>query len=485
MRSRFPLWIALLALLSVTGCHSGYAGGVKHVATKFSPSVVRVRTVMDRDLKITLLKMSQDQRLGEDERFAAMEETLMASSGSGFAVARHGDETWFVTNRHVVTETEGAAVSLDRERSNDTAKVIYVAAHDDVAILSLPADVPLLKFGGEAFEGQQVLSLGFPGVRGMGGVYQVADGIVSNECFKDPIYGEGDDCLIQHTATIDHGNSGGPLVDARHGLVLGVNTYAFSRSTSMAYAAIPTARVEAVLAEAEEVVAKEHDKAWLQAQLKETVRKFVDEMLSTSQGDNTLAGMYLNDDRLWRLGHLVNRRLLVRSGFDNYLAWDEDMKEVGMRILGPVSTMTLATLARIATDLQTACAEEEPQMRINAVDADFASRQDVRTVVRCGKNRRELIWSFQFGRWQLVDYWSKALEDENAEVAEKYQAALEEEEAMKALGEMEMRCAKGDTQACEQAEEARERLSKLYGTPATPDAPPEEGDAACSTCPCP
>ena len=66
-----------------------------------------------------------------------------------------------------------------------------------------------------------VVASGYPGIDGKPS-YQVTRGFVSNERFELDDAG-GPDLYIQHTAPIDPGSSGGPLMTPE-GKVLGVNT---------------------------------------------------------------------------------------------------------------------------------------------------------------------------------------------------------------------------------------------------------------------
>ncbi len=138
--------------------------------------------------------------------------------GSGFFVSQDG---YLITNHHVVENEE--LVSIQR-RSGETslAKVIKSDKKRDLALLKADGgDFPWLKMGivGDAKVGADVLAIGAP----ESFEWTVTKGIVSaiREDF-DPEY-------IQTDASINHGNSGGPLISLTNGNVVGVNTWGIKK----------------------------------------------------------------------------------------------------------------------------------------------------------------------------------------------------------------------------------------------------------------
>lgn len=136
---------------------------------------------------------------------------------SGFVIAPSG---LVVTNKHVVDGALDLHVIFNNgERLR--AKVVSAAAMLDVAVLQVDANHPLpaLKWGdSDALQvGDPVLTIGNPLGIGM----SVSSGIVSalNRDLKDTPF----DSYIQTDAAINHGNSGGPLID-RDGNVVGIDT---------------------------------------------------------------------------------------------------------------------------------------------------------------------------------------------------------------------------------------------------------------------
>lgn len=151
------------------------------------------------------------------------------SLGSGFLISPDG---YVVTNNHVIAPgAEGATVnSITVTLSNNkeyTAKVIGKDQDSDLALLKIDAaGLPFVKWGdsSRARVGDWVLAIGEP--FGLGGT--VTAGIISA---INRVTGQGGayDQFIQTDASINQGNSGGPMFDL-NGNVIGVNSQIFSQS---------------------------------------------------------------------------------------------------------------------------------------------------------------------------------------------------------------------------------------------------------------
>jgi 2-alkenal reductase len=152
------------------------------------------------------------------------------AQGSGFVVSMQG---YILTNSHVITNAgEGPSVrAADRvyvefqDRDRVAAKVVGWDVFDDVGLLKVdPAGheldpVPLGNSAAIAV-GDPVAAIGSPfgnedslGVGVVSAIHRSIDSLTSNFALVD---------AIQTDAPINHGNSGGPLFDAR-GRVIGIN----------------------------------------------------------------------------------------------------------------------------------------------------------------------------------------------------------------------------------------------------------------------
>lgn len=141
--------------------------------------------------------------------------------GSGFIVSPEG---YIVTNNHVIDNAITIKVTLD-DGTEVPATLVGADPKSDLAVLKIDAPHPLatVSWGDSATlrAGDQILAIGNP--FGIGTT--VTAGIVSARG-RDLHSGPYDD-FIQIDAPINHGNSGGPLVDLQ-GHVVGINTAIFS-----------------------------------------------------------------------------------------------------------------------------------------------------------------------------------------------------------------------------------------------------------------
>ncbi|TPI28321.1 DegQ family serine endoprotease [Mesorhizobium sp. B3-2-1] len=167
--------------------------------------------------------------------------------GSGFIINTDGT---IVTDNHVIDGASSIKVTLD-DGTELPAKLVGHDAKNDLAVLKVKADKPLptVKWGdsNKLMTGDQVLAIGNP--FGIGTT--VTAGIVSARG-RDLHSGPFDD-FIQIDAPINHGNSGGPLVDI-HGDVIGINTAIYSPnggSVGVGFA-IPSDQAQKVVAKLEQ-----------------------------------------------------------------------------------------------------------------------------------------------------------------------------------------------------------------------------------------
>lgn len=146
------------------------------------------------------------------------------SLGSGFIIDKSGI---IVTNNHVIAGADEIKVRLQDDTEFD-AKILGRDPKTDIAVLKInPGKTKLVAVGfGDSKKlrvGDWVMAIGNP--FGLGGTVTV--GIVSARG-RDINQGPYDD-FIQTDASINKGNSGGPLFDLK-GNVVGINTAIFSQS---------------------------------------------------------------------------------------------------------------------------------------------------------------------------------------------------------------------------------------------------------------
>jgi S1-C subfamily serine protease len=164
-------------------------------------------------------------------------------AGSGFVVTPDG---YVMTNSHVVSgaraikvRTSGGEVAEARLVGDDPATDLALIRVETSA-LSPASPVTYLPIDGDLAPrvGQLAVAIGNP----LGFESTVSAGVVS--ALGRSLRGKGNrliDGVIQHTAPLNPGNSGGPLLDG-NGRVLGVNTAIIARSQGIGFAiAVETA----------------------------------------------------------------------------------------------------------------------------------------------------------------------------------------------------------------------------------------------------
>ncbi|MGH1404809.1 MAG: DegQ family serine endoprotease [Alphaproteobacteria bacterium] len=167
-----------------------------------------------------------------------------SSLGSGFII--DAENGYIITNNHVVRDAEDVRITLSNDVTLE-AEIIGTDEKTDLAVLKVnPKEAKLtrVEFGdSDALRvGDWTLAIGNP--FGLGG--SVTAGIISARA-RDISTGPYDDYL-QTDASINRGNSGGPLFDM-NGEVIGINTAIFSPtggSVGIGFA-IPSALAEPVI----------------------------------------------------------------------------------------------------------------------------------------------------------------------------------------------------------------------------------------------
>jgi len=156
------------------------------------------------------------------------------SLGSGFI---YDPEGYIVTNAHVVENAEKIMVTL-AGGSQHEATLIGIDEKTDLALIKLndPGEYPAADLGDsdEIIMGEWVIALGNPfGLLSESRMPIVTAGIISSLHMDFGIQRSGRvyQDMIQTDASINSGNSGGPLANAL-GEVIGINTFIFTGNAS-------------------------------------------------------------------------------------------------------------------------------------------------------------------------------------------------------------------------------------------------------------
>ena len=170
-------------------------------------------------------------------------EVVQAGGGSGVIVTPDG---YLLTNQHVVQGAARVGITLIDGDSVE-ARVVAEDASTDLAVLRAHASaLPAAGLAASARVrvGQLVVAIGNP----FGFEATVSAGVLSAHG-RTLRAGDGRliEGILQHTAPLNPGNSGGPLVDAR-GRVVGINTAIIAAAQGIGFA-VPAPTAEWVISE--------------------------------------------------------------------------------------------------------------------------------------------------------------------------------------------------------------------------------------------
>jgi serine protease Do len=182
------------------------------LAEKLKPALVQVRVRRAPDAP------------AEGEQQTPPEERERRSSGSGFLIRQDG---YLITNEHVVADADFIQVKLADGRRFE-GKLVGRDERVDLALVKIEATgLPVAALGdsNRLRVGEFVLALGHP----FGLEQTVSFGIVSRKGAPLQVATPGFD-FIQTDATVNPGNSGGPLVNMA-GEVVGINSMAARNGT--------------------------------------------------------------------------------------------------------------------------------------------------------------------------------------------------------------------------------------------------------------
>ena len=242
------------------------------LAERLMPSVVNIsttQTVVTRSNPFPNFQFPPGSPF-EDmfKEFGTPQERQSSALGSGFIIDEKGI---VVTNNHVIEGAEDIVVQVNGEKKFK-AKVIGADPLSDIAVLQIETNEKFIpvRFGDSdrARIGDWVIAIGNP--FGLGGT--VTSGIISarNRSIGLSRYED----YIQTDASINSGNSGGPLFDM-NGDVIGINTAILGRSGNVGIGfSIPSNSAKIVIDQLIEF--GETKRGWLGVRIQDVTKEIAD-----------------------------------------------------------------------------------------------------------------------------------------------------------------------------------------------------------------
>ena len=225
------IYILLLTFgFSINSNSQNIPSSFADLAEKLMPSVVNIsttQTIVTKNNPFPGFEFPPGSPFGDMfKEFGTPQERQSSALGSGFIIDENGI---VITNNHVIQGADDIIVRVDGDKEFK-AEVLGADPLSDIAVLKLDTKEKFkpVKFGDsdKARIGDWVIAIGNP--FGLGGT--VTSGIISarNRSIGLTRYED----YIQTDASINQGNSGGPLFNM-DGDVIGINTAILGRSGSI------------------------------------------------------------------------------------------------------------------------------------------------------------------------------------------------------------------------------------------------------------
>ena len=269
---KFSLVILFLINLNTVSNSSNVPSSFADLAEELMPSVVNISTTQTVVTKTNPFPNFQFPPGSPFEdmfkEFGTPQERKASALGSGFIIDKDGT---VVTNNHVIKDADDILVRVNGDKEYK-AKIIGTDPLSDIAVLKIVSDDKFkpVKFGNSdlARIGDWVIAIGNP--FGLGGT--VTSGIISarNRSIGLSRYED----FIQTDASINQGNSGGPLFNM-DGDVVGVNTAILSQGGSIGIGfAIPSNNAKQVVDQL--IKYGETKRGWLGVRIQDVTKEIAD-----------------------------------------------------------------------------------------------------------------------------------------------------------------------------------------------------------------
>jgi S1-C subfamily serine protease len=267
---------------------------------------------------VVVITATETQRI-PPTLFTPPERQQVGVLGSGFVIDRRGD---IITNDHVVAGASSVRVGFSNGATYP-AKILGADASTDVAVVRVDAPASalhVLTFGDSSRVevGDTVYAIGNP----FGLDRTLTEGIVSAEGrdIRAP-NGLAIEHVIQTDAPINHGNSGGPLLD-RWGRVIGINSQIESGGVNGNVGvgfAVPSDTASAVAAQ---VIATGHaEHAWLGVEV-EDIDPALASVVKGIPAHGVLVVGVRRDSPAARAGLVPGRRVVTVGGVSAVVGGD-------------------------------------------------------------------------------------------------------------------------------------------------------------------
>ncbi|MDR1211449.1 MAG: serine protease [Spirochaetaceae bacterium] len=367
------------------------------------------------------------ERQGNTDAIRSVDRFLKGPFGTGFVYVAPNGDNFIITNNHVIAQSYSLSVTFEKVSGEQTRYdgLSIVAADEelDIAILAFPGgERPFqngLTISTELVdEGTDVFSAGFPSLGG-NPVYQFGRGIVSNASVRIPREDNEEILMgpyIQHTAQIDAGNSGGPLLIAQAGVpagyaVLAINTlsayrrqaanYSIPGSTAMEYI---NAALDPVPVNGREALDKRLDAFIAEVNVPRAVYKDIAKYLSY---------VCVAENTEYAISEIEDRRNSNRTVWNDIVEAFNDY---------PVNGMRLAVAWAMENSMRT----RSGIIRISLEDVREISPAEYEVTFTVNGNTTGSRWVREYGTWRINSFGSVVSGDKSLLAEKERQRSLED-----------------------------------------------------------
>ena len=321
---------------------------------------------------------------------------LKGSFGSGFVLYASNGKPYVVTNRHVVKEAETVDVEFENEDgSNSNYKELKIIAVDediDIALVALPdsyARKGLTLSSAAVRDGDEVWSAGFPGLGGEP-MWQLGKGTVTNARAKiKELLSPDISTLIQHSAQVDAGNSGGPLMTANAKAeagytVVGINTWKATYRESTNFS-IPAS------------VVKSFVERNITGEKKQNIDDRVKQFIKSTADKNAL---------FFSLGKYISNEMVSKTGGDEFLSVlataPSSIRSVIVEIFAydPIEGLRYALSYKVWNAFQ----GDNGALATEASAAEESTNGMKISFTPEGKDAIPSVWTEEQGNWRLSEF---------------------------------------------------------------------------------
>jgi len=351
------------------------------------------------------------EKQGESDSAKIIDLILSGAFGSGFLYNDAKGNLYVITNNHVISQAHTISITFERsdgtKKKIENLKLIATDVEADLAIMSIPTtgEKPYvsqgLSFLSRAVEeGEDAFSAGFPGL-GMTPIWQFGRGMISNASVKFPKSITDETIMgpyIQHSAQVDSGNSGGPLLVAQRNVpsgyaVAGVNTLSGTRRQAANYA-VPVSTLQTFINNALNPK-PETFKAGLDALLEKFVKGLSVNTAVFSHISDYLSTICIGENAEYAFEEMIKRApSSVRRGF--YEKSREDLiSAMGIAVAWTIEDSIRSGSVALKAEIKEVTGEGEEYTVIFTIN-----KKDVKSV-----------WIREYGNWRIKSFGTVATGD--------------------------------------------------------------------------